>query len=118
MSEPGPFTCEICILAGGLSQRMGCDKARLRLGPRTMLGQIQATARTTGWPVRVIGRDLVPRCGPLGGIYSALETTQRDAILFLACDMPFVGTEILGRLLDEFRYAPDALFISCRGRVG
>ena len=113
-----PISLEICILAGGLSRRMGRDKAQLRLGNRTMLGQIQATARTTGWPVRVIRRDLVPGCGPVGGIHAALETTRRDAVLFLACDMPCVGLELLGCLVDRFRAAPGSLFISYRGRVG
>jgi len=116
--EARAFTCEICILAGGLSRRMGRDKSRLRLGQKTMISRVQETARTTGWPVRVIRRDLRPRCGPLGGIYTALLTTHRDSVLFLACDMPFVGREVLGRLLGQFHFTPHALFVSYRGRVG
>src|ERR1044072_1658113 len=45
------FMCEGCILAGGLSRRMGRDKTRLRLGGRTVLGQIRATARQLRHPV-------------------------------------------------------------------
>src|SRR5262245_26747021 len=85
---------EICILAGGLSKRMGRNKSRLSLGNITMLGHIRKTAEATGLPVRVIRRDCVPKCGPLGGIYTALKTTEADAILFLACDMPLVTTEL------------------------
>ncbi len=121
MAETGPgppFTCEICILAGGLSKRMGRDKARLRLGANTMVGQIRTTVRRMGWPVRVIRRDLVPRCGPLGGVYTALKTTQTDAVLFLACDMPFLGIEVLTSLLEEYLSTPQAIFTICRGRVG
>jgi len=113
-----PFTCEICILAGGLSKRMGRDKARLRLGANTMVGQIRTTVRRMGWPIRVIRKDLVPRCGPLGGVYTALKTTQNDDVLFLACDMPFLGIEVLNCFLDEYRSAPQAMFTSYRGRVG
>ena len=113
-----PFTCEICILAGGLSARMGRDKARLRLGANTMVGQILTTVRRMGWPVRVIRKDLVPRCGPLGGVYTALKTTRADAVLFLACDMPFVGAETLKCLLDQYRSAPQAIFTRHRGRAG
>src|ERR1700733_13460686 len=94
-------TCEICILAGGLSRRMGKDKARLRLGQRTMLALIRAQARATGLPVRVIRRDAVPRCGPLGGIVAALKTTRVEAVLFLACDMPFVTAELLEWVLKQ-----------------
>src|SRR6187399_1903646 len=86
---------EICILAGGLSRRMGRNKSRLRLGRRTLLGHIRAEAKKRGFAVRVICRDVVPRCGPLGGIYTALKSTRADAVMFLACDMPFVTAELL-----------------------
>src|SRR5689334_13117942 len=91
--------CEICILAGGLSRRMGLDKSRLKLGRRTLLGHIRAEAKRTGLPVRVIRRDCVPRCGPLGGIFTALKSTRAEWVLFLACDMPFVSGELMKWLL-------------------
>src|SRR5258705_489669 len=93
---------EICILAGGLSERMGRDKARLRLGCRTLLGHVRANASRSGLPVRVLRKDLIRRCGPLGGIYSALRTTHHDAVLFLACDMPFVSPAVLRSLVEQF----------------
>src|SRR6185503_3666403 len=93
---------EICILAGGLSARIGRDKARLRLGRRTLLGHVRANASQSGLPVRVLRKDLIPRCGPLGGIYSALRTTQHSAVLFLACDMPFVSPKLLRSLIGQF----------------
>ncbi len=96
-------SCEICILAGGLSERMGRDKSRLRLGGRSMLGQIRVEAERTGWPVRVIKRDLTPRCGPLGGVYTALKTTRAEAVVFLACDMPFVTAGLIEWLMRESR---------------
>jgi len=115
--EPKQLTWEICILAGGLSVRMGRDKARLPLGRRTMLGQIKVVARRAVRRVRIIRRDLVKRCGPLGGVYTALRTTRKDAVLFLACDMPFVGNDLLERLAVEFLSAPKALFVSYRGQA-
>src|SRR5258706_6638023 len=95
LNKPKVLTFEVCILAGGLSRRMGTDKARLRLGSRTMLQHVQAAAKATGLPVRVISKDLIPNCGPLGGLYTALKTTKHDAILALACDMPFVTPDLL-----------------------
>ncbi len=86
-----PTRLEACILAGGLSSRMGRDKARLRLGRRTMLGHIRAVAKQLGIPVRTIRRDTVSRCGPLGGIYTALKTSRAELVIILACDMPFVS---------------------------
>jgi molybdopterin-guanine dinucleotide biosynthesis protein A len=93
----------VSILAGGLSSRMGRDKARVRLGRRTLLARVRAVAGELGVPVRVIRRDLVPRCGPLGGIYTALKTSAADAELFLACDMPFVTAAWLRRVLGKLR---------------
>jgi molybdenum cofactor guanylyltransferase len=95
------FDVEICILAGGLSQRMGRDKSGLRLGRTTMLGHIGKTARATGLPVRILRRDCIPKCGPLSGIYTALKTTKAHAILFLACDMPLVTPELIRFLLQR-----------------
>ncbi len=86
---------EVCILAGGLSRRMGRDKARVRLGKRTMLARIRVVVKQFGLKARIIRRDLVPRCGPLGGIYTGLRTTPAEAVLFLACDMPFIRRELL-----------------------
>lgn len=109
--SPGrPLRGAIAVLAGGLSTRMGRDKARVRLGRRTLLGYVCDAARATGLPVRIIRRDRVPRCGPLGGILTALQTSRADAELFLACDMPFVPTELLRRLLRRFHRTGRAVF--------
>jgi molybdopterin-guanine dinucleotide biosynthesis protein A len=113
-----PLSVEICILAGGLSQRMGHDKSRLRLGGRTMLGQIRATAKALGRPVRIVRRDAVARCGPLGGIYTALKSTMADAVLFLACDMPFVTEGLLQGMLMRFGRRDMALFVQSKGPPG
>src|SRR5262245_25774867 len=109
---------EICILAGGLSTRMGKDKARLRLGKTTMLGVVRRTAKATGLRVRVIRRDLFRRCGPLGGIYSCLMTTNADSAVFLACDMPFVSGEIIEKLVTlAFAHPEQAIFFNAAGQL-
>ena len=109
---------EICILAGGLSSRMGRDKSRLRMGGRTLLGHIRETAKMTGLPPRIIRRDLVARCGPVGGIYTALLTSRVDATLFLSCDMPFVSVGLLEMLVGKANQSERALFVEANGRVG
>lgn len=97
---------------------MGRDKSRVRLGHRTLLGHVRDTARAIGLPVRIIRRDRVPRCGPLGGILTALQTSRADAELFLACDMPFVPPELLRRLLRRFRRTGRAIFTAQDHGVG
>ena len=90
---------QICILAGGLSTRMGRDKARVRLGRRTLLGHVRQAAIATGRPVRVIRKDIVARCGPLGGILTALQKSRSEVIVFLSCDMPFITANWLKQLV-------------------
>ena len=103
-SGPRPAV-EVCILAGGLSTRMGRDKARLRLGERTMLACVRAAARAAGWRVRVIRRDLLPRCGPLGGVWTAFQRSRASRLMFLSCDMPFVSPELVRAVAEDGRAA-------------
>ncbi|MBI5396389.1 MAG: molybdenum cofactor guanylyltransferase [Verrucomicrobia bacterium] len=98
------------ILAGGLSTRMGRDKARLRLGGRTLLGWIRERIAPMGVTVRVIRRDIVPRCGPLGGIVTGLARCRTTRAVFLSCDMPLVDARLLRRLMRAAGDAPAACF--------
>lgn len=93
---------------------MGQDKRRLRLGSRTLLDHVRRLASTVSLDVRVIRKDLVPRCGPLGGIYTGLKTSVQESELFLSCDMPFVSASLLQELLT--REAP--AFVEHAGTVG
>lgn len=108
----------IAILAGGLSSRMGQDKSMLRLGRRSVLGHVLATARELGCKIRVIRRDLTPRCGPLGGIFTALKTSGAETELFLACDMPFVSSVLLKKVIRSLGRQHKAAFIRTGGVPG
>lgn len=92
---------EVFILAGGLSTRMGRDKAKVRLRGRTLLAWVRSSARDTGWAVRVIRRDLVPRCGPLGGVWTALASSRATRLVFLSCDMPFVTADLIRAVAER-----------------
>jgi len=97
---------------------MARDKSRLRLGRRTLLGHVRALAARAGLRVRVIRRDLVDRCGPLGGIYTALKTSDAAAEVFFACDMPFVSVVTVRQLLRRAGTRPKAVFVERNGMVG
>ncbi len=100
VSRP-PSAVEVVILAGGLSMRMGRDKARLRLGGRTLLAWVRDATRATGWRVRVIQRDLLPRCGPLGGVWTAFRRSRAERLVFLSCDMPFVTAALIRAVAER-----------------
>jgi molybdopterin-guanine dinucleotide biosynthesis protein A len=97
---------------------MGRDKSKLQLDGKTLLARIRETAKALHVPTRVIRRDLVPRCGPLGGIYTALKTSSAEAVLFLACDMPHVSTALLERILQHSKDGSATVFTLSNGVAG
>ena len=103
------------IQAGGKSQRMGQNKALLNLaGSKLIEHPIKSFSGVTSY-ISIITNtpelykdlslncypDIYLDCGPLGGIYSALHYSTTDYILTLACDMPFVSSELLLFLIEE-----------------
>lgn len=99
------------VLAGGLSTRMGQDKAALQFGARTLLAHQVEKLRAlgisdlmiSGWrealPDTRLIPDETPRCGPLGGLQACLRASEHDAVLFLSVDVPLVPQEALTALL-------------------
>jgi len=115
------------ILAGGLATRFGgCDKSALLVDGHTILDrqlaalapltddlmivghvprsfQISDEAEVTGAPGRSAPRvvhDLVPGCGPLGGLHAALSVARGHALVLVACDMPYLSTPFIAHLLS------------------
>jgi molybdopterin-guanine dinucleotide biosynthesis protein A len=98
------------LLAGGKSQRMGCDKATLLFGGTSLwkrqlelLRNLQPqrifiSARTDPpWrpaDVKFIA-DEPPSRGPLSGIAAALANISTEHVLALAIDMPFITEDYL-----------------------
>lgn len=103
---------EAVILAGGLSRRMGRDKASLRLGGRRLLTWVREACRKSGLECRVIRHDIVPRCGPLGGMITALASTEHEACLIVSCDMPFVSPALIAALVAHAQKHPQRSWFS------
>ena len=93
---------------------MGRDKGRMRLGRRTLLEHVRRIAKSVGGEVRVIRKDIVPRCGPLGGVFTGLKTSTHDTEVFLSCDMPFVTLGLLRKLMN----AKAPVFVDYQRKVG
>ena len=102
------------ILAGGLSRRMGRDKALLAFRGSTLLENVAARAAEVAGPITIVGpperyshlgypviADRHPGAGPLAGIEAALLSSPSDRALILACDMPDVPLDLLRSLLEE-----------------
>ena len=112
------------VLAGGMSERMGTDKARLNYGGKD---QLDATAALLSGRCEQIfvscrreqagayaesGLPLVTDdylgMGPLGGLLSAQRRHPEAAWLVAACDFPFLDAWTIGGLVgmrDPLRFA-------------
>lgn len=97
---------------------MGHDKARLPLGNRSFLQVITESARALGVPVEVIFDDVLPRCGPIGGIATAFARYRFKSALFLSCDMPLISAEVLTAIVAEFARHRRPIFTTIKGRAG
>ena len=109
---------EAIVLAGGLSERMGRNKANLRIAGRTLSARSGDAARSLGIPVRVLRKDAVPRCGPLGGVFTGLKRARASILVFLSCDMPLVQPRLLKRLLARLGRKHHAVFTENDGWLG
>jgi molybdenum cofactor guanylyltransferase len=92
--------CTAAILAGGRATRFeGRDKSALLIDGRTILDRQLAMLSSTVDEVMVVRDDIVPGCGPLGGLHTALTRARHDTVFLLACDMPFVTAPLVTHLL-------------------
>ncbi|MBP7370551.1 MAG: molybdenum cofactor guanylyltransferase [Arenimonas sp.] len=99
------------VLAGGLSRRMGTDKALLPFQGRTLLQHQLDLLKPICARVLVSGNydgfdcvpDTISRCGPLGGMYSIAEQFQSAALLVIPVDMPQLTTLHLQALIQTRR---------------
>jgi molybdopterin-guanine dinucleotide biosynthesis protein A len=112
------------VLAGGLSGRMGQDKALTVIpGTRiTMLDAVLGTITSVADDVMIVappregyarqGVRLIPDApgppGPLRGIAAALAAGRHEHCVVLACDLPFANPELL-RWMTMFVHGVDAV---------
>jgi molybdopterin-guanine dinucleotide biosynthesis protein A len=106
----------IAILAGGMSKRLGTDKALVRLTEEDLplLGLVIECVRPISDDVFVVSSprveyeqfgvairpDLYPDTGVLGGIASALRHARHDACLVVSCDHPFLNRALLEEMIS------------------
>ena len=102
------------LLAGGLSERMGREKAFIQVG-NSMMYQ---------FPLRVLEslcqkilistrkklaieeaheqvKDLISGIGPMGGLYTCLKHSETELNFVAPCDLPLVNNELFLHLLKH-----------------
>ncbi|MFT4994084.1 MAG: molybdopterin-guanine dinucleotide biosynthesis protein A [Paraglaciecola sp.] len=111
------------ILAGGLSSRMGRDKAQLRSchSGLSLLEECEALLPQVGVEHSLISshrhpdglRDIIPQCGPISGIHAALDAINKhyhevSELIVLPVDMPNLNAKGLTKLIRRGREVKQA----------
>jgi molybdopterin-guanine dinucleotide biosynthesis protein A len=100
------------VLIGGESRRFGQDKVIARIGEKRLielvLGVIQPLFaeiilighKREGFEELEIVEDLIPGCGPMGGIYTALCVARSPSCFVFAADMPNLNAGLIQHMLS------------------
>ncbi|MDF2946679.1 MAG: molybdopterin-guanine dinucleotide biosynthesis protein [Bacillales bacterium] len=106
------------ILAGGLSSRMGTNKAELKIGEHTVIERIiKEFEPPTNESIIVTNNpncynsfnwkcvsDIYFQKGPLGGIHAGLLSSTNEINFVISCDMPFPNAKLLTKMLEHIHY--------------
>ena len=97
---------------------MGTDKSQLLLENQTFVERIADTLLTVTNSIRLVGgrensklptvADVYPQWGALGGLHAALAACRSEWAIVVACDLPFVTSELF-RSLAALRANHDAV---------
>jgi molybdopterin-guanine dinucleotide biosynthesis protein A len=97
------------VLAGGASQRMGRNKAFLKLGDHALIEVVIECMAQVCAEVLIVAGDVRPYAslgapviadrfrgmGALGGLHAGLEAATHELALVVGCDMPFLNLDLL-----------------------
>ena len=109
------------VLAGGLSSRMGQDKAQLLFAEQTLLTRnVELLSSLHLMDIFVSGQyegfqcitDISEALGPIGGLHACCEYLfeQFDAMLILPVDMPLLNDVTCKYLLQQFKKYPQGVY--------
>ena len=104
-----PVETTFCILAGGLSRRMGCNKALLPFLGQPLIQRILERIRPVTGEIFIISDDQtsynflglpvipdqIPGRGVLGGLFTSLSVSSLPYVAPVPCDMPFINPALL-----------------------
>jgi molybdopterin-guanine dinucleotide biosynthesis protein A len=99
------------ILTGGQSRRMGTDKSQLLFQGQSFAERIAAELFPVTTSVKLVGDnspgsqlklqtvpDIYSQWGALGGVHASLSACSANWALIVACDFPFLTSELFSKL--------------------
>ncbi|MCA9935296.1 MAG: molybdenum cofactor guanylyltransferase [Ardenticatenaceae bacterium] len=104
----------VAIMAGGQSSRMGRDKSFVLFEGQPLIERVRDRVADLGNELILITNkpaeyahlglpiygDVIPDCGPLGGIYTAVHHASYPHTLVVACDMPWLNRGLLQYMIS------------------
>jgi len=117
------------ILAGGKSSRYGKNKALVNINGIPLIKRVLRVMKTLFSSIVVITNtpddyaflnlpmfeDRIKGLGPLGGIFTGLNVIPENAGFFVACDMPFLNSDLI-RYLASVRQGFDVVVPTFSGK--
>jgi molybdopterin-guanine dinucleotide biosynthesis protein A len=102
------------ILAGGKSLRYGKNKALVEVEGTRLVERVISvmqplfedliiitnTPREYDYLQLPMHEDVIKGLGPLGGVYTGLETISTESGFFVACDMPFLQKDLIRHMVE------------------
>lgn len=123
MKAEGAFEDTIgVVLVGGSSKRMGTDKVLMAVEGKSLIERTLDKISSIFAETIIVGHhrpefdklgirshpDIIPGCGAMGGIYTGLSLSRTNYIFVVACDMPFLDTNMV-REIAALRSSGDAV---------
>ena len=104
------------VLAGGKNRRLGRSKALETIVGKSLIGRVVERLEPLTSQILVVTSreqpdlpvackaeilvDIYPGKGPLGGIYTGLLASRSSHSFVVACDMPFLNTQLLRYMIE------------------
>jgi molybdopterin-guanine dinucleotide biosynthesis protein A len=101
------------VLIGGKSKRFGSDKVLTTMGHKPLIEHVVDLIRPLFDEIILVGHareglekyrveeDIVPGCGPLCGIFTALCVAGKDSCFVFAADMPNLNRDFISFMISE-----------------
>ena len=102
------------VLSGGKSSRMGIEKGLVKWKGKSLIEYsleaiqelcdevvISSNKECYNYLGLPVVEDEIKDCGPIGGIYSCMNSVSADYYLVISCDVPGVVSELFMELLNE-----------------
>lgn len=118
------------LIAGGKSRRMGRDKRFLEVAGQSIFERTLKVLRAIfaetivvlAEPIAALDvcgcrvvYDVIPNAGSLGGLYTGLMASSQPRVFAVACDMPFLSSDVI-RFILSFDVQADVVVAELSGR--